>query len=129
MFSGLIRWFEQHVLPAVSTDVQTFAQPLLLDIESAGGAALTAAVQTAVTQAAGLTSGGAVDAGKVLQAGIDAGKALLATKGLSDLEHAAVGVAAAAVANLHATASVTPPTGVAATVAQVNPSLVPAPAS
>lgn len=122
MFSGLVRWFEQHVLPSISSEVTTFAQPLLLDIESAGGALLTAAVQAGVNQA----SAGTLDAGKILQAGIDAGKALLVSKGLPDLEHAVVGAAAAAVANLHATASVAPPAGVAATIAAVNPALVPA---
>lgn len=98
MFSGLIRWFNQNVAPSISSEVSTFLAPLALDVETAGGSALTQAVQVAVNQA----NAGKFDIGQIFQAGVDAGKGYLTSQGVTDLNHAVIGVAAAAISNLHA---------------------------
>lgn len=101
MFSGLTRWFNQHIsLAVISADVSSFFSPLLLDVETAGGTALAAVVHQAISQA---NSAGSFNAGQVFQFGIEAGKKYLVDNALPDLEHAVVGVVAASVANLHAT--------------------------
>lgn len=99
MFSGIIRWFHK-VEPEISLDVHNFFAALALDIEHAGGLALTATVQNAVNQLN--TSGQSFNTGQLLQAGINAGKDYLGSQGIPDLDHALFGAAAAAVSNLHA---------------------------
>jgi hypothetical protein len=100
MFSGFVRWFHDTVEPKVSTEVSTFLAPLALDVETAGGKALLAVVQNVINQ----ENAGPIqwNPGQLLQVGIDAGKNWLMSQGVADLNHAVVGVAAAAVANLHA---------------------------
>lgn len=99
MFSDIVRWFESKVAPSISTETSSFFAPLVLDVESAGGAALTAVVQAAVND---INTQGHFTPAQMFQAGVDAGKKYLVDNGLPDLEHAVIGVAAGAVANLHA---------------------------
>lgn len=100
MSAPWMRWFNTHILDIFPDDIGAFFEPLIRDVATAGGAAITEAVQAAVDE---YNADGSIDLGTVFSLAVEAGKKALASQGVvDDVEHIAIGVAAAAVSNLQA---------------------------
>lgn len=98
-FSGLKRWFMEHVAPALSEGATTFVHALVHDIETSGGALLR---ELAVAAVAAAEAPGVSGADK-FAAALASVKGGLKTKGVTFIENAVQGAIIAAVADLHAT--------------------------
>lgn len=102
MFSGFFRWFHQHVVPEVNSDVQAYFMPLLHDAGSLVG---TVALDAVTTTVSAFNATGQFNPSTLIQAAVDDLKSKATVQLLPEAEHALVGMVTAAVANLHATSA------------------------